>query len=95
MAVDIDVLLLGPFRDVIARAKEAVANAKDADQDDPELCELMLKASQLLLKEGERALKRIQPLWDGQVEKYGDAFANTLSQDGRFPRVQDSPMGTC
>lgn len=86
MALDIDILLLGPFRDVIARAEEAVANAtKQVDHDhDPELCELMLKSSQALLREGERALKRIQPLWNGQVEKYGGAFADGWSQNGRL-----------
>lgn len=90
MTVDIDILLLGPFRDVVARAKEAVTNANDADDHavDPELCKLMLKASQTVLKEGERALKRIKPLWDGQVEKYGDAFVQSLGQNGRsYPSV--------
>lgn len=87
MAVDIDVLFLGPFRDVIARAKEAAANAEYAGHQDVELCKLMLKTSQTLLKEGERALKRIQPLWDGQIEKYGESFANNLSQNGRSPSL--------
>lgn len=99
MGVDIEVLILGPFRDVVERGKEAVANAENADHDNLELSKLMLKASQAVIREGERALKRIQPLWDGQVEKYGEAFKNGLSQNGilstppfpTFPSIAAGP----
>lgn len=54
MAPDIDILLLGPFRDVIARAEGAVNATKEVDHDhDPELCELMFNSSRALLREGE------------------------------------------
>lgn len=82
MGVDAEVLILGPFREVVERGREAVSNAEDVEDEDLELSNSMLKASQSVLKEGERALKRLQPLWDGQVEKYGDAFRNALSQNG-------------
>lgn len=89
MAVNTDILILGPFREVVTRAKEAAANAEHgagqvSHDADPELCKLMIKTSQTLLKEGERALKRIQPLWDSQIERYGDAFARGLSQNGKL-----------
>lgn len=84
MGVDAEVLILGPFREVVERGREAVSNAEDLEDEDPELSNSMLKAAQSVIKEGERALKRLQPLWDGQVEKYGDDFRNGLSQNGTF-----------
>lgn len=83
MGVDAEVLILGPFREVAERGKEAIANAQDIDDDaGNEGAKYMLKAAQTVAKEGERALKRLQPLWDGQVGKYGDAFTDALSQNG-------------
>lgn len=84
MGVDAEVLILGPFKEVVERGREAVTNAEDAGEEDVELSTLMLKAAHGVVKEGERAMKRLQPLWDSQVEKYGDAFRNGLSQNGRF-----------
>lgn len=80
MGVDAEILILGPFREVVDRGKEAVTNAQD--NANAENAKHMLKAAQAVAKEGERALKRLQPLWDGQVDKYGDTFTNALSQDG-------------
>lgn len=82
MGVEAEVLILGPFREVIERGKEAVDNAEDAGDEDVEASASLLKAAQAIVKEGERALKRIQPLWDSQVEKYGDAFKDRLSRNG-------------
>lgn len=87
MGVDAEVLLLGPFKEVVERGKEALANAEDAGEENAELSRLMLKAAQGVVKEGERALKRLQPLWDGQIEKYGDAFRDGLGQNGMDARV--------
>lgn len=84
MGLDAEVLILGPFREVAERGKEAITNAQDIDDDgaEHESTRYMLKAAQAVAKEGERALKRLQPLWDGQVGKYGDAFTDALSQNG-------------
>lgn len=79
--MDAEELILNPFHEVVDRGKEAVANAESAADDDAELSRLMAKAGVAVVKEGERALKRLQPLWDSQVEKYGDAFKETLSQN--------------
>ncbi|CAN8104787.1 unnamed protein product [Discula destructiva] len=81
MGVDAEILILGPFREVVERGSEAVANAQDVDDEDSESAKLMRKAALAVTKEGERALKRLQPLWNSQVEKYGDAFTNALGQD--------------
>lgn len=99
MGVDAEVLIFGPFREVIETGKEAVANADGASGDDVELATIMLKAAQGVVKEGERALKRLKPLWDEQVDKYGEAFKNGLTQDGTFspfrPWSGDTHMLTC
>lgn len=92
MGVDAEILILGPFREVVERGKEAVANAQAVDDADSETAKCMLKAAQAVAKEGERALKRLQPLWAGQFDKYGDTFTNALSQNGmrRLPFLATS-----
>lgn len=81
MGVDAEELILNPFHEVVDRGKEAVANAEGAADEDAEVSRLMGKAGVAVVKEGERALKRLQPLWDSQVDKYGDAFKESLSQN--------------
>jgi hypothetical protein len=83
MAVDVEELIIRPFREVVERGKEAADNADAAGDDvDAELSKAMAKAARSVLKEGERALKRIQPLWDSQVERFGDSFKNSIRQNG-------------
>lgn len=89
MGVDAEVLILGPFKEVVERGQEAVAYAQDIKDEDSDIAQGMIKIAQALTKEGERALKRLQPLWNGQVQKYGDAFTTAVSQDGTFVN-QDS-----
>lgn len=84
MGVDAEDLFLGPFREVAERGKEAIANARDIDDAENEDAKIMLKAAQAVAKEGERALKKLQPLWDGQVGKYGGVFTDALSQNGIY-----------
>ncbi|KAJ4387660.1 hypothetical protein N0V93_008257 [Gnomoniopsis smithogilvyi] len=84
MGVDAEDLFLGPFREVAERGKEAVVNAQDIEDVENEEAKYMLKAAQAVAKEGERALKRLQPLWDGQVGRYGDVFTDALSQNGEI-----------
>ena len=68
---------------------EAVANAEAALAEDEasELAERMLKAARGLVKEGDRALQRIQPLWTAQADKYGDAFREAMRDHGRINRL--------
>jgi hypothetical protein len=85
MAVDIEELIIAPFREVVDRGKEAAANADAAVQDgddDDESAKRMAKAAKGVVREGERALRRLQPLWDDQVEKHGDTFKAAMGKNG-------------
>ena len=88
MGVDAEELILRPFRDVVDRGTDAITHAEaaaaaDVDKDaDASLSERMLKASRAVVREGERAVKKIQPIWDGQVEKYGDSFKEAMMEQG-------------
>ncbi|KAL6896522.1 hypothetical protein GGI43DRAFT_122760 [Trichoderma evansii] len=67
---DIADLVLTPFKDIVEKGRTAVQNAGDTQP--------MLKASQALLKEGERALKRIEPLCKKHFDDYGPNFIAAL-----------------
>jgi hypothetical protein len=73
---DIADLVITPFRDIVEKGRTAVQNAGDAQP--------MLKASQALLKEGERALKRIEPLCRKHFDDYGPNFIAALRDNGEF-----------
>lgn len=73
---DIADLVLTPFRDIVEKGRTAVQNAGDTQP--------MLKASQALLKEGERALKRIEPLCKKHFDDYGPNFVAALRDNGEF-----------
>ncbi|KAM0323665.1 hypothetical protein ACHAQA_008600 [Verticillium albo-atrum] len=78
MAVDVEELIITPFKEVVERGRDAAANAQTVEEDDPEVSKQMTKAAQAVVKEGERALKRLQPLWDAHVDKYGEAFREAI-----------------
>jgi hypothetical protein len=82
MAVDPEELLLRPLRDVVALGTTAVANASTSHADP------MLRAAQALVREGERALKKVQLVWNEQVEKHGDAFKQVMVQQCTSNRNQ-------
>lgn len=93
MAIDVEELVIQPFREVVERGKEAVANAEgvndgenedDTDPSNDQDATEMLKAARSLVREGERALQRLLPLWKERVDKYGDAFTETMRQNGEF-----------
>lgn len=71
----VDDLVLTPFKEIVDKAGTAAENAGDDNPD-------MLKASQALLKEGQRALKRIEPLCKKHFEEYGTNFTDTLKENG-------------
>ena len=73
---DIQDLVVTPFRDIVEKGKTAVETAGD---DKP-----MLKAAQSLVKEGERALKRIEPLCRKHLEEYGSNFLDALKENGEI-----------
>lgn len=84
MAVDAEELLLQPFRELVERGNEAIQNAKEAGDDEPEISKQMLKSATNVVKEGERALQKLEPLWASQVGKYGDAFRAAIGDNGKF-----------
>ncbi|KAI1872159.1 uncharacterized protein JN550_003878 [Neoarthrinium moseri] len=81
MAVDAEDLIVQPFKELVERGKEAVRNAQDAQDDEADLgiVNQMLKSASSVVKEGERALQRLQPLWTSQVEKHGQAFLDAIN----------------
>lgn len=84
MAVEVEELILQPFRDVVERAKEAIENAESGKEDEPEVAKLMFRSARSLVKEGERALQRLQPLWDGRVAQHGPAFTEVMRNNGKY-----------
>ena len=89
MGVDAEELIVRPFREVVGRGNEAITNADDADDDDSieqSVRDNLVRCGHSLVREGERALKRLQPVWDGQVEKYGDAFKEAMLQQDDVER---------
>ncbi|KAH7150037.1 hypothetical protein B0J13DRAFT_281763 [Dactylonectria estremocensis] len=70
---DVNDLVVTPFRDMVEKGRTAIENAGD---DKP-----MLKASQALVKEGERALKRIEPLCRKHLDEYGSNFVDALKEN--------------
>jgi hypothetical protein len=87
MAADAEDLLIRPLRDVVAVGHTALSNATTqaphqtpgpADHVDP-----MSRAAQALVREGERALHKVQLVWRDQVNKYGDGFREMMVQQGK------------
>lgn len=74
---DVVDLVIAPFRDIVEKGREALENAGDD--------KAMLKASQSLIKEGERALKKIEPLCRKHLDEYGSNFLDALKESGKLP----------
>lgn len=79
MEDDVHILVLAPFLDIVEKGKIAMRNSKDAE---PPLSEDMCKTAQKLVQEGERAVKRIEPLCKKHLEEYGANFVNALKENG-------------
>lgn len=79
----IEDLVLAPFRDIVAQATAALHNAGGDDEDSG----TMREAAHALLREGERALRRIEPLCWRKVEEFGLAFVDGLKDDGEYKRL--------
>ena len=73
---DVADLILTPFKDIVDKGKAAVENAAGGEQP-------MLKASQNLVKEGERALKRIEPVCQKHFDECGSNFIDALKENGK------------
>lgn len=72
----VDDLVLAPFRDIVAYGQAAINNAEDSEDNE------MLRAAQTLVKEGERALKKIEPVCRSCHDEYGPNFVDALMDNG-------------
>ncbi|ATY60405.1 RING finger domain-containing [Cordyceps militaris] len=70
---EVNVLTLKPFHDVVQEASTALENAGDND--------IMRKAAKKLLREGEKAVKLIEPQCTKRHAEYGDNFLNALREN--------------
>lgn len=73
-------LVITPFRDIVDKGKTAVINAGNPQP--------MLKAAQSLLKEGERALRRIEPLCKKHLDEYGPSFLAALKENDKISDIR-------
>lgn len=87
MAPDAEDLLIRPLRDVVTVGNVAATRVAphalsqspgSADHADP-----MSRAAQALVREGERALNKVQLVWRDQLSRYGDVFCETMVQQGK------------
>lgn len=99
MALDAEELVIRPLREVVQRGNEAITKAGDAIEENKSqghdaTAIGLAKAGQILRKEGERALHRLQPLWDAQVAKHGDGFKRLVVHDGKESAMLSIPRAT-
>lgn len=80
MADDAERLVIAPFREIVEKSNVALQNAQDGED---ETATAMVKAAQNLLKEGERALKRIEPLCTKNYSEYGVNFIDAVKEHGK------------
>jgi hypothetical protein len=78
---DADELVIVPFREIVEKGRQAVENAGDQ-------APIMAKAAQALVKEGERGLKRIEPLCRKHAEDYGIAFVAALKDNDEIAKFR-------
>ncbi|KAH7328318.1 hypothetical protein B0I35DRAFT_473047 [Stachybotrys elegans] len=67
------VLVVAPFRDIVEKGNAASENAGENEQ--------MLKAAQSLVREGQRALKKIEPLTKKHFGEYRSNFIQALKEN--------------
>ncbi|RYP53896.1 hypothetical protein DL768_001208 [Monosporascus sp. mg162] len=77
MADEVERLIIAPFREIVEKGNVAHKNAQNADD---EKVASMVKAAQSLVKEGDRALKRIEPLCTNNYSEYGTNFINAVKE---------------
>ncbi len=80
MAVDAEDLLIRPFRDVVAVGNTALANASASASSH---ADLMSRAAHALVREGERALNKVQLIWQDRITKHGNGFSEMMVQQGK------------
>lgn len=74
---EVNELTLKPFRDIVQEASTALENAGENDS--------MRKAAKKLVREGEKAIKLIEPQCTKRHGEYGETFLNALRENGTYP----------
>ncbi|KAI0404343.1 hypothetical protein F4802DRAFT_252251 [Xylaria palmicola] len=78
MAEEVERLVLSQFREIVEKGKTAIENVESAGDQAPAP---MLKAAQNLVKEGEKALKKIEPVSTANYEEYGSNLVNAIKEN--------------
>lgn len=73
-------LVLTPFRDIVEKGKTALENAGSDHAD-------MAKAATTLVREGERALKRIEPQCQHHLDEFSSNFLDALKENGKALQI--------
>ncbi|KAI0593852.1 hypothetical protein F4775DRAFT_607034 [Biscogniauxia sp. FL1348] len=82
---EVERLMLAPFREIVEKSNAAIENAGAADETS---AALMLRAAQSLMKEGERALKRLEPLCIKNYEEYGSNFIDAIKENDEIAQYR-------
>jgi hypothetical protein len=85
MADEVERLVLAPFREIVQKGKTAIENVESAGDEAPAG---MLKAAQNLVKEGEKALKKIEPVSTATYEEYGSNFIDAVKANGAIITIE-------
>lgn len=71
---EVNELTIKPFRDVVDQANTALENAGEN--------EAMRKAAKKLLREGEKAVKLVEPQCAKRYSEYSDNFLSAIRDNG-------------
>ncbi|KAJ2986704.1 hypothetical protein NUW58_g4899 [Xylaria curta] len=85
MAEEVERLVLAPFREIVEKGKTTIENVESAGDQAPAP---MLKAAQNLVKEGEKALKKIEPVSTANHEEYGSNFVNAIKENDEIAQCR-------
>ncbi|KAI0424258.1 hypothetical protein F5Y09DRAFT_324874 [Xylaria sp. FL1042] len=85
MADEVERLVLAQFREIVEKGKTAIENVESAGDQAPAP---MLKAAQNLVKEGEKALKKIEPISTANYEEYGISFVNAIKENDEIAQFR-------
>lgn len=84
MLAPTDDIVIRPFREVVEKGGEAVTNAEDAADNEPEASAWLYQSGQSLVKEGERAIKRLRPLMKDRTPEFYSAVKDLLAQNSEY-----------
>lgn len=86
--LQLEQLVLAPFREIVVKATAALANADSAPDDGATVPAAMRRAARGLLAKSERALAKIEPICARLLAEYGVEFVDAVRENGRFSLVR-------